>query len=137
MIFYISWKLSSKYQFLRNQEFKLKMSISSLIFMKCKISCKSRMNAIESAFESLNIIFYIVQFWVPLGYHGDTYIWLKWSHKSVIYHNFLSSKPIYSHNMVPKWYLKFHNSKVWPLSFQTHNKSHSYDFYIILWLWLK
>ena len=25
--------------------------------MKCKISCKSRMNAIESAFESLNIIF--------------------------------------------------------------------------------
>ena len=62
----------------------------------------------------------------PLGHHGDTYIWLKWSHKSVIYHTFLSSKPIYSHNMVPKCYPKFHNSKVWPLSFQTHIKSHSY-----------
>ena len=31
--------------------------------------------------------FYVVKFWVPLGYHAGTYIWLKWSHKGVIYHN--------------------------------------------------
>ena len=44
-------------KFLRYQEFYIKMGILSLIFMKCKISSKTRMNAVGRAFKSLDILF--------------------------------------------------------------------------------
>ena len=86
-------------------------------FIKVIKWCKSRMNVIYCAFESLEVILLNYEIlgtiWVPFGYHVMAVYRFRRKEIMINYAFMGSLQPYVCVHMVPQWYPKFYDVKIW------------------------